>query len=45
LPLSLPPRTKLKKTRSRNEKKELESAKKNSESNLVNQLYSYFSNY
>lgn len=36
---------KLKKPRNRNEKKEIESAKKNSESNLVNQLYSYFSNY
>jgi hypothetical protein len=28
--------------RKKNEKKEIESAKKNSESNLVNQLYSYF---
>lgn len=31
--------------RKRNEKKEIESAKKNGESNLVNQLYSYFNSY
>jgi len=29
----------------RNEEKELESAKKNSESNIVNQLFSFFNSY
>jgi hypothetical protein len=38
-------KSKPKKLRLRDEKKELESAKKNSESNLVNQLYSYFSSF
>lgn len=43
--VAIPCKTKAKKPRNRDQKKELESAKKNSESNLVNQLYSYFSNY
>jgi hypothetical protein len=37
-------RRNVRKCRRRDVEKELESAKKNSESNIINQLYSFFSN-